>query len=233
MIRPSRSLFKYRWIAIAAAVAPVVSSSSHAGEGSGGLGGIAEREIARRMARAADASKSIERGDKAYAEGDYEGALSEYTAAKNALPDAPLVKQQADIAKAKFADCSVALARDRAKNGRYKEAHQLLDAALEDVPGHKNALQFQKELDDPDRWPRGLTPEHVANVQEVQRLLELANSQVDLGLYDTASETFRDALRKDPYNVAARRGMEAAEQKHGKRRHSGFFIHGRPVEHGL
>ena len=213
MIRPSRSLFKYRWIAIAAAVAPVVSSSSHAGEGSGGLGGIAEREIARRMARAADASKSIERGDKAYAEGDYEGALSEYTAAKNALPDAPLVKQQADIAKAKFADCSVALARDRAKNGRYKEAHQLLDAALEDVPGHKNALQFQKELDDPDRWPRGLTPEHVANVQEVQRLLELANSQVDLGLYDTASETFRDALRKDPYNVAARRGMEAAEQK--------------------
>ena len=82
-------------------MAPVVSSSSHAGEGSGGLGGIAEREIARRMARAADASKSIERGDKAYAEGDYEGALSEYTAAKNALPDAPLVKQQADIAKAK------------------------------------------------------------------------------------------------------------------------------------
>lgn len=197
------------------AIALVISGlHTIAGAGpTGSVSGIAEREIARRMARMEDARQAMERGDKAYADGDYEAALSEYKAAMEALPDAPMTKEWRDLANAKFADCSVALARDRAKNGRYKEARELLEGALAINADHKGAKTLLKQLDDPDRYPRALTPEHVARVQEVERGLEMANSAADLGDFDKANVEFQDVLRKDIYNSAARRGMERVEQK--------------------
>jgi len=177
-----------------------------------GVSSIAEREIARRMARQEDARQALERGDKAYAEEDYETALSEYKGAIEALPNAPMTKPWRDVANAKYADCSVALAHDRAKNGRYPEANELLKGALVINPEHKGAKTLLKQLDDPDRWPRALTPEHVTKVHEVERGLEKANSYKELGDYDKANAEFQDVLRKDPYNTSARRGMEKVEQ---------------------
>lgn len=177
-----------------------------------GVSSIAEREIARRVARQEDARQALERGDKAYAQGDYETALSEYKGAVDALPNAPMTQEWRDLANAKYADCSVALARERAKNGRYQEANDLLKGALTINPDHKGATTFMKQLDDPDRFPRALTPEHVAKVQEVERGLEKANSYRELGDYDKSNSEYQDVLRKDPYNKSARRGMERVEQ---------------------
>ena len=87
----------------------------------------------------------MDRGDKAYAEGDFETALSEYKTAVEGLPNAPMTKEWRDLANAKFADCSVALARERAKNGRYQEANDLLKGALAINPNHKNAKIFTKQ----------------------------------------------------------------------------------------
>lgn len=187
-------------------------SFAFAGPGGGGVSSIAEREIARRLARQEDARQALERGDKAYAEEDYETALSEYKGAIDALPNAPMTKEWRDLASAKYADCSVALARERAKNGRYPEANELLKGALVINPNHKAAKTLLKELDDPDRWPRALTPEHVAKVHEVERGLEKANSYKELGDLDKSSAEYQDVLRKDPYNRSARRGMERLEQ---------------------
>lgn len=177
-----------------------------------GISSIAEREIARRLARQEDARQSLDRGDKAYAEGDYENALSEYKGAVDALPNAPLTKEWRDLANAKYADCSVMLARERATNGRYTEANDLIKGALAINPDHKGAKTFLKQLDDPDRFPRALTPEHVVRVGEVNRGLEKANSFLELGDYDKANLEYQEVLRKDPYNTAARRGMEKVER---------------------
>lgn len=190
----------------------VSSCFSFAIAGPGGVSSIAEREIARRMARQEDAHQALERGDKAYAQEDYETALSEYKGAIDALPNAPMTQELRDLANAKYADCSVALARDRAKNGRYAEANELLKGALAINPDHKGAKIFIKQLDDPDRFPRALTPEHVAKVQEVERGLEMSNSYRELGDLDKSLSEYQDVLRKDPYNKAARRGMERVEQ---------------------
>ncbi|MEQ1933183.1 MAG: Amuc_1098 family type IV pilus outer membrane protein, partial [Fimbriimonadaceae bacterium] len=190
----------------------VSSCFSFAIAGPGGVSSIAEREIARRMARQEDAHQALERGDKAYAQEDYETALSEYKGAIDALPNAPMTQELRDLANAKYADCSVALARDRAKNGRYAEANELLKGALAINPDHKGAKTFMKQLDDPDRFPRALTPEHVVKVQEVERGLEKSNSFRELGDFDKSLAEYQDVLRKDPYNKAARRGMERVEQ---------------------
>jgi general secretion pathway protein D len=210
MTRLSRKVLKNRWLAIVVSTAPIVTSS-FAGS-TGGTPGLAEREIARRMGRVQDARIAIEQGDKLFAEGDTEAALGQYRSAMEALPNSIITAEWSDYAKAKFADCSVVLARERAKNGRYKEARELLEGALVAVPGHKRAVEFGKQLDDPDRWPVALTPEHVVKVQEVERGLLKGKSNYELGNYDLAREDYLDVLRKDPYNTAARRGMERAEQ---------------------
>jgi general secretion pathway protein D len=212
MMCNSRNETNTRWLILSAASLAFLQPAI-AGSGGMGASGLAEREIARRMGRVQDAKLAIEQGDKLFAEGDTEAALSQYRSAWDALPASSITQEWSDYAKAKFADCSVVLARERAKNGRYREARELLDGALAAVPGHKRATEFGRQLDDPDRWPVALTPEHVVKVQEVERGLLMGRSNYELGNYDLAREDYLDVLRKDPYNSAARRGMERAEQK--------------------
>ena len=197
------------------AVASSASLSAYAGApgGPSANSGIAEREIARRTARMEDARQAIEKGDKLFSDGDYEGALSNYKAAIEAMPVAPATLEWRKLAEAKYADACVALAQDRAKTGRYKDARELLKEALDTVPGHRGAETLLGRLDDPDRYPPALTPEHVKKVQDVERSLQKANSYLDLGQYDNANKEFQDVLRTDPYNTAARRGMERVEQR--------------------
>lgn len=205
MTPPSRLVLKLSLSSLLAISPQVLAQSS--------VSSMANREIARRYARIEDARTALDRGDKLFSEGDYDGALGSYKAAIDALPNAPLTRDWLELAQLKHADCSVVVARERAKVGNYKEARQLLEGALSTVPGHKAATTFQRELDDPDRWPPALTPEHVENVDKVQKGLFLANSSVELGNYDQAISQYQDVLRTDPYNSAARRGMENTERK--------------------
>lgn len=183
-----------------------------AGDGSS-VSGLAGREIMRRYARIEDAKAAIARGDSLFLEGDYEGALASYKAALSAIPDAPYTQEWLDYARLKYADCAVVVAKERAKNGRYEEARQLLNEALGYFPNHKGAKLLLKELDDPDRWPPALTAQHVENVGKVEKGLLLGHSAVEIGNYDQGIASFQDVLRVDPYNSAARRGMENAERK--------------------
>ncbi len=205
MTHPSRLVFQLSLASLIALSPQALAQSS--------VSSMANREIARRYARIEDARTAMDRGDKLFSEGDYDGALGSYKASIDALPNAPLTRDWLNLAQLKHADCSVFVARERAKVGNYKEARDLLEGALTAVPGHKGAAAFLRELNDPDRWPPALTPEHVQNVEKVQKGLYIANSSVELGNYDQAITQYQDVLRVDPYNSAARRGMENAERK--------------------
>ncbi len=220
MMHPSRMKKKHIALmaALAASIAPVAGTAGEGGLGAnaGGVPGIAEREIARRAARIEDARQAMEKGDELFAKGEYEAALAQYRAAKDTLdqlPNAPFIQDWRDLANLKFADCAVVVAREKAKIGDYASARKLLDEAQLAVPGHKGAIAFGRNLDDPDRWPPALTPQHVENVAKVEKGLLQANSSMELGNYDNALTEYEDVLRIDPYNNAARRGMEQVEQK--------------------
>jgi general secretion pathway protein D len=205
-------------VALLLAAAPMLVTPLLAGEGyrGGGVPGIAEREITRRMARIEDARRAMETGDQFYAKGDYEAALSQYRSAKeifDQLPDAPYIQDWRGLANLKFADCAYDVAHQRAAKGDYPGARKLLEEALLAVPGHKKCLHFSSELNDIDRWPPALTAQHVENVGKVREGLQIGNSAVELGRYDEAINQYEDVLRTDPYNIAARRGMERAEQR--------------------
>ncbi|MEY4483185.1 MAG: hypothetical protein RL693_637, partial [Verrucomicrobiota bacterium] len=199
--------------AIICMAAALCSATVIAGGSGGSISGVAEREMNRRMARVQEAQASIDKGDKFFAEGSYEDALNEYKNALDLIPEAPLTQQLRDIAAAKYCDASVELARERAKNGRYADAKALLKDALTRDPAHKKALVLSKQLEDPERFEPALTPEHVKNVEDVERKLQMSYSYYNLGDYDKAAKSFQDVLRIDNYNKAARRGMELVEHK--------------------
>ncbi len=50
--------------------------------------------------------------------------------------------------------------------------------------------------------------EHAQNVDKVRRGLYTAEGNFNLGKYDDAKKEYEDVLRTDPYNAAARRGLE-------------------------
>ena len=200
--------------AVAAGLLLALSATSNfAGTGGAAPSGIADREISRRLQRVQEAQAAVERGDKKYAEGDYEGALNEYKTALDLLPEAPVTQQLRDAVIERYCAAATELARERAKNGRYADAKQLLNDALARNPNCAKAKVLLKQLDDPDRYEPALTPEHAKNVEDVKRHLQMANSFENLGDHDNAIKEFQDVLRIDKYNIAARKGMERVEQQ--------------------
>ncbi len=62
--------------------------------------------------------------------------------------------------------------------------------------------------EDPIRTNAELTTEHAGKEDQVRRSLYAAEGNYSLGKYDEARSEYEKILRSDPYNSAARRGME-------------------------
>lgn len=177
---------------------------------------IDTREKARRKAMTDEAKMLLQEGRTAYEAKKYKMALEKFQEAWKRIPKAPAtVKWQEHIVEC-IGDASIAVSMEYAKIGRYDEAEQLLLEVLQRDPNNKLALRRLEELRDPVRNNPALTPEHVKNVEEVQRLLVLAQGQFGLGKFDEAYQTYNQVLRIDPYNTAARRGQEAVSQRRSR-----------------
>ncbi len=174
---------------------------------------IAEREIGSNERKIEDFKSRLENGDKLFRSGSYVGALDAYRFALTVLPRAPNTEDWFKYGQLKYTDCAVVVAKEHAKAGKYEEARVTLNKALAESPQHQSARKLLDNLDDPDRWPPANTSQHISGVEKVQKGLLLANSNVELGNYDAAISQYGDVLRTDPYNSAARRGMESAERK--------------------
>ena len=174
---------------------------------------INSREAARRRAQMAEAMQLLQDGRTAYAEKKYQESLEKYQEAWKKLPKAPATQKLQEFLVASIGDASIAVAIECSRVGRYDDAEQLLLEVLSRDPNNKRARKELPLLRDPVRNNPALTPEHVKNVEEVQRLLNLGYGQLDLGKYDQAYETFNSVLRIDPYNSAARRGQEAVSRR--------------------
>ncbi|WP_240914721.1 Amuc_1098 family type IV pilus outer membrane protein [Roseimicrobium sp. ORNL1] len=188
----------------------------HAGPAGAGTAtsSVAEREVARRAALLQQAKTYIAEAAVLESKGDYADAASHYREAWNLLPNAPMAATLRAEARDGYSRTAVQHARKLAKEAHYKEARALLATVLapDFNPGYADAVRLEKELDDPDRYEPALTPGHLAKVAEVEDALRKGWSFLNLGNYDKANDTFKEALRIDPYNKAARRGMEQAEQ---------------------
>jgi len=175
-----------------------------------GYSGVAQREIIRRQAAVVDADRLFLEGRESYAKADFQQAVDKYRGALSILPDALPLSDRRQSYTEHLGDASVALAQSFRKVGKYEEARVLLDGVLSpDIdPDNIAAKQELGYLDDPIRTNPALDYEHTKNIDEVRRTLYMAQGNFDLGKFDGAKKNYEDVLRVDPYNTAARRGME-------------------------
>ena len=190
-------------MAAALAMPIVVSSTASAQENS-----LVNKEIARRELQIAEADKAVLVGRKAYEDENYEEAVSQYRKAVTMLPQGPIAADRRSEYISHLLDGSVALSQQFRRTGKYTEARELLDNVLEKDPGNVVAKKHLEYLDDPIRTSPTLTYSHVKNVEKVRKLLYRANSYYDQAKFDHAVLEFKEVLRIDPHNKAARRGME-------------------------
>ena len=174
---------------------------------------FAASQSARRTMALRDAMQQVQEARDAYVRKRYTEAVEHYRNALAVLPIAPETEKQQRFIKDSLSDALIARAMDYRAVGRYDEAVDFLKEAVALSPDNKRAKQELVQTQDPVRHNPALTPEHVADVEEVQRLLNLGYGQLDLAQYDQAEETFNSVLRIDPYNSAARRGQEAVRQR--------------------
>ena len=192
----------------AASAMPVIITVANAGEGSYGYSGLAEREMIRRQDAVVEGDRLLAEGREAYAKGDYQMAVDKYSQALQRVPDAPMFADRRQSYIAHLSDASVALAMQHRKVGKYAEARTLLEGVISVDPNNAAANRELGYLDDPIRTNPALTYEHTQNVDKVRRTLYTAEGNYNLGKYDDAKREYENVIRIDPFNSAARRGLE-------------------------
>jgi len=207
-----------RWMVAGIATLVMGGQIALAGPGGYGNGGgvtsIAESYVIRLQERVKQADEAALRGTTLMADGDYQGAIDQFHNALDLLPEAPMTEERRRAYVSQFSRASVTLARQRADEGRYPEALHLVEEVLQPTmdPDNIDAKRLLEQLNDPDYYSPALTPSHLERVRRVQLALKTAQGYIDLGDYDRADREFNKALNDDPYNEAARRGMEDAER---------------------
>lgn len=172
--------------------------------------GLAQRESAKPDTAIEEAQELLLKGDESYNAGRYGEAVQAYSGARDLLPDAAPSAELRRAATERLAQASVEQGRELSRKGDVAGAKAIVDKVLLPTvsPNDPGALRFRAELDDPIRTNPALDVAHAKKVDEVRKLLYTAEGAYNLGKYDQAESTYEQVLRLDPYNTAARRGME-------------------------
>ncbi len=155
----------------------------------------------------------VKKGEEATVGKDYESAYAFFKSAVDTIPQGGAASAKArSEALSGFCNAAVLLARQRVSEGRYADARSIVDVVLENRydPDYGPAQNLRSQLMDPQGFmDRGtITPRHVANIEEVKRLIQEGDGYYATGRYDIAFKRCEQALNIDKYNIAARRLME-------------------------
>lgn len=173
--------------------------------------GVATQETARRHAATKDALALVSQAREAYQAKRYTDAVEHYRNALSVLPKAPATEKLHKFICESLSDALIARAIDYRSVGRTEEAVSFLREAVQIAPNNERAKTELIYTQDPVRTNPALTPAHVGDVEEVTRLLSLGYGYLELGKYDDAIAAFESVAQYDPYNVAAKRGIERVQ----------------------
>ncbi len=181
--------------------------------------GVATSEVYRRKQMLDQAQKLIQAGSMAQSDQDYGGALDNFRAAFELLPEAPAVEATRRVVFKRYQSAAVQYAQQMIDEAQWPQAKQVLQEVLTlgDEAGYGSSMdpglkRMLSNLEDPDYYPTVLSPQHIKNVERVKQLLLLGQGYLDYGNFDQAAKTFNQVLLIDRYNSAARRGIEDVER---------------------
>lgn len=182
------------------------------------LSSTADREIVRRQEDLVLADKLIAKGDAALADKDYENAYVNYLDALDRIPAGPATIKQRTAVLGKFSSTGVLYAEALIAGGRYSDAEKVAKTVLlpQYNPTYRPAVQLLANLEQPDYYNKTVTPKSAADKQEVTKLLFEADGFYQSGRFDLAIKRYEQVLNIDPYNTAARKGMEQVNGERSK-----------------
>lgn len=176
-------------------------------------GPVVDQEAAHRRMATMDAMQQLQQARSAYTDRRYTEAVDHYRNALSVLPKGRGTAKLEKFIRESLSDALVARAIDYRSVGRVEEALEFLKEAIELSPQNERAKKELVYTEDPVRTNPALTPRHVGDVEEVNRLLSLGFGQLDLANYDAAEKSFYAVLRIDHHNGAAARGLEQVRNK--------------------
>jgi len=176
---------------------------------------LVNKELEKRKAIFEEAVQLVQEGDLLQENGEVGAASTNYRRAVDLLPESPQARQLRYQAVQRFADSSVAWADELIAAARFDQAEAVIDIVLspEYLPTHDGAIELKEQLQDSDYHNRALTPEHLEKLDRVKKLLLRARGFARLGRHEDASLSYAEVLKLDPFNTAARRGMETAARQ--------------------
>ncbi|MCX7713187.1 MAG: type II and III secretion system protein [Chthoniobacterales bacterium] len=176
---------------------------------------IAEREIARRQANVERAEQLLSEGRKALSFKEYEKAYVHFLDAVELLPPALDNGRPRRAAVNEFSRAAMEYANWLVQQGRYEDAEKVAKTVLlpEFNPTYRPAVAFLSKLEQPNVFNKTLTPEFAAKRDQVNKLFQEAEGFYISGRYDLAARRYNQILELDPYNEAARRGLEQVENR--------------------
>lgn len=191
-------------LASACLIVPIKAGETWSGAG------LAQSELSRRSVAIQEAQELLKKGDQAYTIGNYGDAVEAYAGARELIPNAPVSAELRTAATERYAQASVEYAKGLVRAGDLAGAKVAVDKVLVKsvAPNHLGAVAYRAQLDDPIRTNPALTKEHAQDVDAVRRLLYTAEGAYNLGNFDEAKRTYDSVILLDPYNTAARRGLE-------------------------
>lgn len=174
------------------------------------LASISDREIVRRQQNVTDAEAAVKQAADAFASKDYEQAYVTYLQALDKIPEGPAAEKMRAPIVAKFAQAGLAYANELIANGRYSDAERVAKTILlpQFDPENRAAVRLLSNLEQPDYYNKTITPQFAADRDQVLKLLNEGKGFYAAGRYDLAMKRYEQVLLIDPYNKAARTGME-------------------------
>lgn len=179
---------------------------------------LANRGIVRRQEGLVVADQLVKKGDKAAAEKDFEVAYVSYLDALGKIPAGTATDRLRAETLAKFTRIGLLYAEQLIANGRYSDAERVAKTILlpEYDPSCKPAVRLLANLEQSDYYNKTVTPQFAVDREEVTKLLYEAEGFYQSGRFDLALKRFEQVLDIDPYNIAARKGMEQVNSDKSK-----------------
>lgn len=169
-----------------------------------------ERAVVRSQASLHQARSLMSSAKDKLSQHNLEGAYLDAVNALALTPSGTAVTKERAAIVSDYSMIALSYSREMIQKGQYQEAENAAKSVLETGvdPGNKDAVRLLSDLEQPEIFNKTVTPKFAAQRDEVVRLLREANGLTQSGRYDLAMKQYEAALVIDPYNTAARKGME-------------------------
>ena len=175
---------------------------------------LAEREEIRRQENVKRGERMADRADRAVKANNLKEAYKDYLEALRLIPAGSATASNRQVILNDFSKTAVDYARNLIERGNYAEAENVAKTVLspEFNPSYKPAARILAQLEQ-GNFNTTLDPKFAAKRDEVETLLNQAEGFYATGRYDLASKRYEQVLNLDPYNTAARNGMEQVNKQ--------------------